>query len=333
MEKRIKNRFNEAILQEALRRYGITNDQIEELDGFESFIYEARRNTEEYILRIGHSLRRSIPLIQGEVDWINYLADGGASVASAILSQNEKLVELIDDGQGEHFLVTAFVKAQGKPPWEIGWTPALFETYGRLLGRIHALSKQYRPTDAGCARPQWDDPIMQDVARNLPSSESAAVDRYRAIMTHLVTLPKDDETFGLIHYDTHAANLFVDEVGNMTLFDFDDCAYSWYIQDIAIVLFYMVATEDDATGVTQRFMPHFLRGYSQETRLDAKWLKEIPYFLKQRETDLYGVIHRSFDVNAIDDRWVGRFMQDRKRRIEQDVPFIDFDFESLAQYL
>lgn len=333
MEKRIKNRFNEAILHEALRRYGIVNDQVEELDGFESFIYEARRGTEEYILRIGHSLRRSIPLIQGEVDWINYLAAGGASVARAILSQNGKLVELIDDGQGEHFLVTAFVKAQGKPPWEVGWTPALFETYGRLLGRIHALSKHYKPTDSAYERPQWDDPIMQDVERNLPPSESIAVERYRALMAHLITLPKDDEAFGLIHYDAHSANFFVDEAGNITLFDFDDCAYSWYIQDIAIVLFYMVVTEDDATGLTQRFMPHFLRGYSQETRLDAVWLKEIPYFLKQREIDLYAVIHRSFDVTAIDDWWVGRFMQDRKRRIEQDVPFVDFDFESLAQYL
>jgi hypothetical protein len=40
MEKRIKSRFSEAILHEALSRYGIANDPIEELDGFESFIYD-----------------------------------------------------------------------------------------------------------------------------------------------------------------------------------------------------------------------------------------------------------------------------------------------------
>ena len=64
----------------------------------------------------------------GEVDWINFLAEGGGSVARAILSENGKLVEPGDDGQGGQFLVTAFVKAQGDKPWDL-WTPTLYETY------------------------------------------------------------------------------------------------------------------------------------------------------------------------------------------------------------
>ena len=35
----------------------------------------------------------------------------------------------------------------------------------------------------------------------------------------------------------------------------------------------------------------------------------------------------TFDVNNIDDWWMARFMQDRKHKIENDVPFIEFDFE------
>ena len=55
-------------------------------DGFESFIYAFARNGKEYILRNGHSLRRSEALIRGEVDWINFLAAGETSVSWAILS-------------------------------------------------------------------------------------------------------------------------------------------------------------------------------------------------------------------------------------------------------
>jgi len=51
--------------------------------------------------------------------------------------------------------------------------------------------------------------------------------------------------------------------------------------------------------------------------------------LKLREIDLYAVIHRSFDVDNIDHPWVEMFMKDRKGRIENDVPFIEFDFETL----
>lgn len=129
MEQQIRDRYSDIVLQEAMRRYGIANDHIRPLKGVENFIYEFERGPQAYILRIGHSLHRSGALIQGEVDWINYLAEGGVSVARAIRSETGKLVEAVDDGQGGHFLVTAYVKAQGRPPWEV-WTPALYETYG-----------------------------------------------------------------------------------------------------------------------------------------------------------------------------------------------------------
>jgi hypothetical protein len=64
--------------------------------------------------------------------------------------------------------------------------------------------------------------------------------------------------------------------------------------------------------------------------LDQDWLKEIPYFLKLREIDLYAVIHRSFDVENITDPWVAMYMENRKQRIEDEVPFLDFDFSTFT---
>jgi hypothetical protein len=59
-------------------------------------------------------------------------------------------------------------------------------------------------------------------------------------------------------------------------------------------------------------------------------LKEIPAFLKIREIEMYAVMFRDFGVGDIDDEWCARFMQNRKSRIEQDLPFIDFDFDTLS---
>src|SRR5690348_9025767 len=139
MDQLIKDRYNDTILEEAMQRYGISKEQIQLLDSFESFIYEFERGGRSYILRIAHSSRRNETLIQGELDWINYLADGGVSAARAIVSERDNLVEAIEDGQGGAFLATAFVKAQGQAPWEL-WTPQLYDTYGQLIGRMHALS-------------------------------------------------------------------------------------------------------------------------------------------------------------------------------------------------
>ena len=353
MDGQIIARYNDVILQEAMRRYGIAKDQIQPLDAFESFIYEFERGGADYILRIGHSFRKSEALIRGEVDWINYLAQGGVSVARAIPSEMENLVEMIEDGQGGEFLVTAFVKAAGQKPWLAGWTPTRFENYGRLLGKMHALAVDYQAIPAW-RRPEWDDGSMQFIELYLPASEVLAHQKYQSVLEHIYSLSKDRASYGLIHQDAHQNNFFMDEDGTLTLFDFDDCVYSWFINDIAIVLFYISMDAEElgfpsAAAFTQEFMTHFLRGYRQAYPLDQRWLKEIPHFLKLRELELYAVVFRDFDIKDSEHwsleefqrspgfdvensghMWIANFMRDRKTNIEQNRPFIDFDFERLG---
>lgn len=329
MEEKIKERYKDSILQQVMNAYKIRASDIHLLDGFESFIYEFERDGSSYILRIGHSLRRSENLIKGEVDWINYLHDGGASVSRAVLAVNGDLVTAVPDDQGGYFLATAFEKAAGSPFSDELMSEDFYSRYGRLIGRMHSLTRKYKPADPTWTRPDWDDPEMLEVEGWLPESEYLVVEKYRELKSHLDSLEKSADTYGLIHQDAHAGNLFVDEKGEITMFDFDDCAYSWYINDIAIVLFYIALGVDDQISFTRDFMTHFLRGYRSENQFDAAWLKEIASFLKLREIDLYAVIHRSFDVENIDHPWVAMYMKNRKEKIENGVPFIDFDFSTL----
>ena len=334
MEAKIRALYNESILDEARRRYGIVPDRLRFLDGFESFMIEFWRADGNFILRIGHSQRRSEALIRGEVDWINYLAAHGASVSRAIHSQAGNLVEKIDDGQGGHFLATAFVKAPGASAWEQdAWNEDLFLRYGQLIGRLHRLSRNYVVPNPSWQRPTWDDPVMLDLKAWLPASQRIVLARFRKLVDRLQKLPKGREGYGLIHQDAHAGNFFVDDQGVITLFDFDDCVYSWYANDLAIVLFYAVTNVDDADTFGLHFFEHFLRGYRRENQLDPHWLTTIPDFLKLREIDLYAVIHRSFDVQDLRDPWVAAYMKNRKARIEQEVPYVNIDFERLLPEL
>jgi len=329
MDQLIKDRYNDTILQDAMQCYGIAKDKLHARKAFESFIFEFERDSHAYILRLAHSFRRSEALILGEVDWINYLAEGGVSVAKAIPSESGKLVEVIHDQQGGTFLATAFVKAQGEAPWDL-WTPRLYESYGEMIGRIHALSKHYQPTQLTWKRPDWDNDLFEFVERYLPETEYIAKKKYKEVCNHVNTLAKNRESYGLTHQDAHGSNLFVDKRGQITFFDFDECAYNWFINDVAVVLFYIVQDAEDWRAFTEEFMLHFLRGYVQACPLSSAWLKEIPNFLKIREIELYAVMYRDFDVQHIEDEWCARFMYNRKYRIEHDVPYIDFDFESLS---
>jgi Ser/Thr protein kinase RdoA (MazF antagonist) len=333
MDPKIASRFNDDILQVAMQRYNIATDKIQLLDGFESFIYEFNRTDGDFILRIGHSLRRTPDHIRGEVDWINYLYNGGATVARAILSRTGNLVEPVDDAHGDTFLCTTFVKACGGIAGKDKINERLFLNYGRLMGLMHALAKTYTPSNAAWKRYAWDDPENNTPDRQLPTTETFIRQKYQAVFDYLRALPRDREGYGMIHQDAHTGNLFVDENYTMTLFDFDDCVYGHFIYDIAMVLFYIAGWGgDDIPGFTGRFMSVFLQGYREHNHLNPVWLKEIPHFLKLREIDLFAAILFAMGETP-EDAWCARFMKGRREKIENDIPFIVFDWESLEKFL
>jgi amicoumacin kinase len=324
MEPIIRERFNDEILAAARQRYAIAADQITLLDGFESFMFEFTRDGAAYILRLGHSRRRTPDLIRGEVDWINYLADGGAGVAKAVLSANGQLVELIPDGRNDHFLATAFTKAPGGPAWRMGqWDEPLFVNYGRLLGRIHRLSQSYQPANPAWQRPHWDAPLNLIAHDTLEADDTLLGQRYRDVLAYLQALPRTPNGYGMIHQDAHGGNFFVDENGRITLFDFDDCCYGHFAYDLAMVLFYAIVNRDDADTFAPAFWQPFWRGYQQENDLDPAWLAEIHPFMKLREIELYAVLMRDYGLEALsDDSWASKYLHGRLPRIEQNQPLI-----------
>ncbi len=323
MDPQIQARFNDAILSELAGRFSPVHDRIHTLPAYESLMFAFQRDGDEYILRISHSLRRSPNMIRGEVEWIKHLAAGGAGVARAIPSNRGNLVEAADDGHGDQFLATAFVRAPGRPPSRADWSPARFAAYGETLGRIHRLTISYQPSNPAWKRPTWDDAEFNFVESFLPPEQEIIRQRYHSLRQYLHTLPQDNRVYGLIHQDAHSGNFFIDESERITLFDFDDCLYSWFANDIAIALFYMIINEPHPAALANEFLANFLRGYRRQYVFDESWMQTLPLFLKLREIDLYAVLHRDFDVNNPGDAWVAQFLQGRRQRIEADLPVID----------
>jgi Ser/Thr protein kinase RdoA (MazF antagonist) len=178
-------------------------------------------------------------------------------------------------------------------------------------------------------RYHWDDDINASVEEFMPAEDAQIAAAYRATFAHLKTLPRTAEGYGLIHQDAHGGNFFVDQTGQITLFDFDDCCYGHYIYDLAMVIFYAIANHDNMPAATREFLPSFLQGYRRENELDPAWFKEIPHFLKLREIDLYAVIHRSVGPGPYEDWWIGRYMAGRRECLLGNLPFVQFDFTSV----
>jgi amicoumacin kinase len=331
MDPKIAARFHDDILRAAMERYDILPEAIRLLDGFESFVYEFERSGANFVLRIGHSSRRSEDLIHGEVDWINFLESRGASVARAVPSPSGRLVEHVDDGQGEAFLCTAFVRAPGGRVRAEQRNDRFHSGYGRMIGKMHALAKDYQPSDPRWRRYAWDDPENLTAGRQMPEDDPVALDKYREIVSSLRSLPRERDGYGLIHQDAHPGNFFVDD-DRLTFFDFDDCVYGHFINDLAMVLFYTSGFAEDPAAHVARFMPAFLSGYREENRLASVWLPDIPRFLKLREIELYAAIVFACGPTP-EDPWCRGYLRGRRERIAKDVPFIEYEWGSLGGYL
>lgn len=334
MDPAIRERFTDDILREAARRYDIAPGDIDQGDGFESFIYRFTRGGERYILRLAHTLHRTPEAIHGEVDWINHLAAGGATVARAELSARGELVEEIDDGAGGRFLATAFAFAPGESPWKAGWTPARREAYGRLIGRMHALSKGYEPADPRRRRHDWPADTVDSVRKQLATVDPFALDRFLALVERAGALPRGRDDYGLIHFDAHEGNFFIDG-DTITLFDFDDCGYNWYANDLAMVIFYQVTNAAEPEEKAAAFLPDFLRGYRAENRLDPAWAALIHDFMTMREIELYAVILHSYgitpdEVDTIPHAWTRDFMRGRRERIAAGRAYLEYEFKWTA---
>jgi amicoumacin kinase len=158
--------------------------------------------------------------------------------------------------------------------------------------------------------------------------EHPALQALDALQAQLADLPVTAHNFGLIHGDINVGNFTVDEAAGITLFDFDECQYSWYVEDIAIQLYYLlyVFGEDSKSERKvqyNQFMKHFERGYtSTGLHMPDGWREQLELFLRLREIIVVIGMHRSWDLSQPDE-WTGDFLRDSKMRIANGISVID----------
>ena len=326
MHKESKKVFNNQILYKAVKLFDLEKDSVKSLGGFESFIFAAKCKYKDVILRISHSLHRTKNEIKAEIEWVNFLFEKGLPVPRAYRSINHNTVEVIKAGDS-YFLATVTTKLKGDHIKRDEKTDKIFYNLGKILGKMHRETKDFRFSNPAFTRPCWDKEF-NELVEFLPEEQMKVQQRIDEPLDEIYKLPRDKDSFGLIHTDAHFGNMFVDK-GNLNIFDFDDSAYKWFVSDIAIVVFYEVLLKYDTLNkqdIAALIMTNLMKGYREENHLANIWLDKMPLFLKLRELTLYLVIYRSFDINNLKDPWCVSYMKNRKEKIEKGVPFLPHDF-------
>ncbi|WP_246246671.1 phosphotransferase enzyme family protein [Paenibacillus lemnae] len=319
--------MNEQILEKAAKSFGTELSDLKYVGGFQNFVYEYTKLGNPYILRITYSSHRSADQVNGELEWVLYLDQHGVSVSKPILSCSGSYVEIVNL-EGSYFVIASFEKAPGSKIFypECMNNDTLSEMCGEITGRIHELSRRYVPSRQKFKRHEWtENSYLKNIKRFIPSDQERVIEQYEQLVSEIHLLKKE-HTYGLIHGDINVGNFHVDDQ-KLTLFDFDECQYSWYEEDIAVQLFYIVYVVlndsiPEREEQARRFLEYFLKGYQRHTVMSEVSLCNLSLFLRLREFIVYIGMHRSFDFSQLND-WTSTYLKESRDRLEQGVSIVE----------
>lgn len=306
-------------------------DTVEHLGGFHNHVYLIKGN-KDFILRISSIQHRSFNDTIGEIDFLRYLNDGGASISHPLQGLDGKYVyeEEQDDCL---WVVTAFSIAKGLD-WRSRGNDENHRLIqiGKTIGSIHKLSRAYKPFDR-LLRRYWNE--SQHLAKAYEifrkySPQLAEV--YLKYLNIMKLLPRDDDCFGLVHGDFLFSNYNIH--GNeVVVFDFDECEYSWFVYDIAVCMYYYLLGGDPSelpgkVEEAEEMLYFLLYGYLQEYTIDAYWIKNIDLFFKMREFVLLSTILEDESPDKMEG-WQKSFFTGALDRQINNKPFVEADFSRI----
>lgn len=316
--------------------YNLTPAQLKPMPGGHfSEVYEFEDSGIPYVLRITPpNDETDLAAMRSIQEWLAFLATRGGPVPRPLRSRGGNLIEVVPAG-GQTYLAGAAQKApgvlaEGMAPES--WSAELFQALGRTVGKCHHIAQQYKPV-AALKRPEWDQLTnCFNPLDRLAATDPWLLEKRSRVLSSIQVLPKTPAAYGLTHMDLHFGNFFIETANQqVTLFDFDDCAYGWYIMDIAMLLFdvLVVYNEPDREEFGKKFLTNLLRGYLPNMPESAFWVKQLPQFLKLLEISLFITLYRGDEAIPEDDSWVGKFLRGRKERVLNDMPYVDLDFETV----
>lgn len=327
------------VLPIATKLFGTLKDQLRRFDDYEgcaNLVYQYERDGQQRVLRISYRPDRSVESIQAELHFVNYLAESGVRASRPVLSENGNFLEVIY-AEDIPFVAVSFVKGRGMrvPDNNYRYRAGVpiqeyFQNWGQVLGQMHRLTKTYKPLSHIIRRPEW---YTWEYFTGFPMGERLPViqKKYNQLIAELHSLPKDGDSYGLIHFDFNDGNFTVDyDNGNITVFDFDDCCYFWFMYDLSCAweggigrISYRPLAERQA--FMDRYMDDVMEGYTRENILSQTWLNRLPIFL--RLIQMLELMHFSKYLDLPDDK-VQSELRYKIRCIEDDIPYMGF-FDSI----
>lgn len=267
--------------------------------GFQNHVFSFQMENQRYIARLMPIQKRSIAHIEAELAFMNRVKLNQIKTPEIVTIKEERISTLKVDN--ERFWLTVFQFIDDKQIDVANltqWNAPFFYEWGKTVAHIHQINED---TQIKIQRPNWlEDRVgeVNPIPSLLTESGKWVKDVYENLLVKLASFPRTKHNFGLIHHDLHQGNFFVTSANQLILFDFDDCAYNYYVQDLATSIYHALWTgcsfHPQWSDFKQEFLKHFFNGYRSVKPLTKDDLIQIGLFLQLRELFLYVLFKKTW---------------------------------------
>ena len=249
-----------------------------------------------YALRIHRKGYHDLEELNSEHVWTSSLSNAGLLVPEAVVTRSGEAYTSVS------FLNSSEYRYVGLVKWIEGTilndlildleekdVSDLYESLGKVVAKFHKATiaweepKDFKrhsfDTDGFLgSKPFWG---RFWEAQNATTSEREKLSVIRNNITKILSkLPRDINSFGMIHADLHSQNVLI-QGKSLSVIDFDDSGFGWYGFDLAVAIWDRL--DFTATGC------HFdiaykslIRGYLEERPNAKDIIETIPTFLLMR---------------------------------------------------
>lgn len=290
------------------------------------------------ILRVSYLEDRTREDFLAELEYVRFLRENGASVAGVLDSADGNLLEEVSC-QGHVFFAALFERAKGKMLAENNYRyregaplAEYFYNCGKVLGRIHQLSKEYRPV---YRRESFLERFSADsIERLVPDSLPALKEKMALLLEKLDALDRGADSFGMLHFDFNDGNYHIDfDTGQITVYDFDNACFGWYLYDLAELWVHGVGWVQFEPRAEKRreFMDEYfaevLAGYRSETALADAAPENLPLLIQatvmENILDEFEVAERAGEEPDLEDGELRYLI----KCLEEGIPYKGFFHE------
>jgi Ser/Thr protein kinase RdoA (MazF antagonist) len=189
--------------------------------------------------------------IDGELLWVQAIArETSITVPLPIAGRDAQFVQQFSDDNGQKWSAVLFDFVPGDILESVANPSPYFREIGRTTAELHAHARSWN-APAGFVRFSWElTDMVGETSRwgtwenaDMTLAEHAVLkEAERCALATLTTLAKSASTWGLIHSDLRPSNIMID-AGNLTVIDFDDAGFGWYLYDFASALSFIEHTD------------------------------------------------------------------------------------------